>query len=108
MEKKDRQIERTLLNIIINDKLNNELSSYFNSIAIDQHVTDTRRFTNSFNETHLLNNYPMYFKHLMPFDGQGENRIILGVRATKQNRIKINIFNRLDGFRFTIPIDTST
>lgn len=67
----DMAISTGYLNNITNDKLINEVSSYFNSINLEQHVTDTKRFINAFNEAQLMNNYPMFSKHVMPLDGQG-------------------------------------
>ena len=59
------------LNHITNDSLTNELSRYFSDIKIELNVTDTKRYINSFIESHIMNNYPMFSKHVMPIDGQG-------------------------------------
>lgn len=59
------------LNNITNDSLVNELSKYFNDIGLEQHVTDTKRFTNAFNETYLMNKYLLFSKYVRPLDGQG-------------------------------------
>ena len=59
------------LNNITSDSLVNELSNYFNNIALEQHVTETKRFTNAYNDNYLLKNYHAFSKYVVPFDGQG-------------------------------------
>lgn len=59
------------LNNITNDILVNDLSRYFNDIGLEQHVSDTKRFTNAFNENHLIKTYQLFSKHVMPLDGMG-------------------------------------
>jgi len=59
------------LNNITNDSLTNELSNYFNNIGLEQHVTETKRFTNAYNENNLINNYNMFSKNVLALDGQG-------------------------------------
>ena len=59
------------LNNITNDSLTNDLSNYFNNIGLEQHVTETKRFINAYNENNLINNYNMFSKNVMALDGHG-------------------------------------
>ena len=59
------------LNNITSDSLVNELSDYFNNIGLEQHVTETKRFINAYNDNNLMKNYHMFSKHVMALDGQG-------------------------------------
>lgn len=59
------------LNNITNDSLTNDLSNYFNNIGLEQHVTETKRFINAYNENNLINNYNMFSKNVVALDGQG-------------------------------------
>ena len=45
------------LNYITNDSLLNLLTFYFSDITLDQHVTDTKRFTNQFVELVLMKKF---------------------------------------------------
>ena len=59
------------LNNITDDALVKELSNYFNNIGLEQHVTETKRFINAYNENYLINNYPMFSYQVKALDGQG-------------------------------------
>lgn len=59
------------LNNITSDKLLTELSNYFTSISLEQHVTDTKRFINAFTESYLIGNYALFSKHVQALDGKG-------------------------------------
>ena len=59
------------LNNITSDSLVNELSDYFNNIGLEQHVTETKRFINAYNDNNLMKNYHMFSKHVMALNGQG-------------------------------------
>jgi len=72
----DIAVSTGYLNNITNDSLTNELSRYFNDISLEQHLTDTKRFSNAFNENHLMNNYPMFSKNVMPHNGQGGKYVL--------------------------------
>jgi len=59
------------LNNITNDSLIDELSKYFNNIGLEQHVTETKRFINAYNDNYLMKNYPMFSNKVIALDGQG-------------------------------------
>ncbi|MFH4968144.1 DUF6090 family protein [Gaetbulibacter sp. M240] len=59
------------LNNITNDRLNKELSNYYANIGLEQHVTETKRFINAFNDTYLINKYRIFNNLVMALDGQG-------------------------------------
>jgi hypothetical protein len=48
-----------------------ELSKYFNNIGLEQHVTETKRFINAYNDNYLMKNYPMFSNKVIALDGQG-------------------------------------
>ncbi|WP_052184223.1 DUF6090 family protein [Psychroserpens sp. Hel_I_66] len=56
------------LNNITNDSLTKDLSNYFNNIGLEQHVTETKRFINAYNENNLINNYNMFSKNVVALD----------------------------------------
>jgi len=56
------------LNNITNDSLTKDLSNYFNNTGLEQHVTETKRFINAYNENNLINNYNMFSKNVVALD----------------------------------------
>ncbi|WP_053990571.1 DUF6090 family protein [Mangrovimonas sp. TPBH4] len=58
---------------ITNHELMTDISSYYNDIGLEQHISDTKRFTNAFIELHLLPKYRLSSKHVNVLDGQGGN-----------------------------------
>jgi len=56
---------------ISDEQLIADLSSYFENIQLEQHLTETKRFTNAYMENNLLKVYPMYSSQSVALDGQG-------------------------------------
>jgi len=109
----DIAVSTGYLNNITSDGLVNELSNYFNSIHLEQHVTETKRFINAYNENSLIANYPMFSKHVMALDGQGgkyaleryrnDNRPVLQLQDIRGDMSLENYLNELS-IRLTIGI----
>tara|TARA_R110000744_G_scaffold380117_1_gene499843 strand:+ start:1751 stop:2536 length:786 start_codon:yes stop_codon:yes gene_type:complete len=93
------------LNNITNDSLTKDLSNYFNNIGLEQHVTETKRFINAYNENNLINNYNIFSKNVMALDGQGgqyaltrynnDNRPILQPQDIRDDISLENYLNQL-------------
>ena len=60
---------------ITNDSLVSDLSVYFCDDKLEQHVTETKRYTNSFVENNLVRQYPLFSKYVKLLDGQGETYV---------------------------------
>lgn len=58
---------------ITNDGLISDLSVYFCDDKLEQHVRETKRYTNSFVENNLVGQYPLYSKYVELLDGQGKS-----------------------------------
>ncbi len=58
---------------ITNDSLISDLSVYFCDNKLEQHVTETKRYTNSYVENNLVREYPLYSRHIEVLDGQGQS-----------------------------------
>jgi len=101
------------LNKITSESLVNELSNYFNNIALEQHIIDTKRFINVHNENYLLKKYRMFSQYVEALDGQGgtyalerynqDNRPILQPRDIRGDVSLENYLNNLS-IRLTIGI----
>jgi hypothetical protein len=72
------------LNNITNNSLTNDLSNYYNNIGLEQHVTETKRFINAYNENNLIKNYNLFSKNVTALDGQGGQYAL--TRYNKDNR----------------------
>lgn len=93
------------LNNITNDSLTKDLSNYFNNIGLEQHVTETKRFINAYNENNLINNYRIYSKKVLALDGQGgqyaltrynnDNRPIIQPQDIRDDKSLENYLNQL-------------
>lgn len=59
------------LSLIQNDGLIKFITKYYSDITLDQHVTETKRFTNYFTESVLMKKYPIFSKHIMVLNGIG-------------------------------------
>lgn len=66
------------LNIINNDSLIKNIAKYYSDITLDQHVTETKRFTNSFTESVLMKKYRIFSKHIRMLDGLGGAYLLEG------------------------------
>jgi len=58
---------------ITSDSLVSDLSAYFSDTQLEQHVTETKRYTNAFVENHLAKKYPLFSKYVKANDGQGNS-----------------------------------
>jgi len=58
---------------ITSDSLVSDLSAYFSDTQLEQHVTETKRFTNVYVEDHLARQYPLFSKYVKANDGQGNS-----------------------------------
>ena len=93
------------LNNITSDSLTKDLSNYFNNIGLEQHVTETKRFINAYNENNLINNYNIFSKNVVALDGQGgqyaltrynnDNRPILQPQDIRDDISLENYLNQL-------------
>lgn len=61
------------LSKITDDSLAQDLSVYFCDDKLEQHVTETKRYTNSYVESNLVHQYPLYSKYVKLLDGQGKS-----------------------------------
>jgi len=99
------------LNNILSDNLVNELSNYYNNNFLDNHVTDTERFINIYNENNLMQKYPMFSKSVMVNEGDGgkyameryrnDNRPILQLHDIRGD---ISLENYLNGLSMRLKI----
>ena len=67
----DLAVNTGYMNNITNENLAREVSRYYNNMGLEQHVLETKRFTNAYNENYLINKYPMFSNKVMALDGQG-------------------------------------
>jgi len=67
----DLAINTGYMNNITNNNLVKDVSSYYNNIGLEQHVTETKRFINAFSENYLIKKYPIFSNRVMALDGQG-------------------------------------
>lgn len=56
------------LDKLTSDSLLANLSMYFESIQLEQHLNDTKRFTNSYMENNLYKKYLVFSKSISAFD----------------------------------------
>ena len=59
------------LNIISNDSLIKLIAKYYSDITLNQHVTETKRFTNSFAESVIMKKYRIFSNKIAVLDGLG-------------------------------------
>ena len=59
------------LNIISNDSLLKLIAKYYSDITLNQHVTETKRFTNSFAESVIMKKYRIFSNKIAVLDGLG-------------------------------------
>jgi predicted transcriptional regulator len=59
------------LNIFTNDSLVEQLAKYYSDNTLDQHVTDTKRYTNSIEESVFEKKYMLNSWNTVIFDGAG-------------------------------------
>ncbi len=87
------------LNIIPNDSLEEQLAKYYSDITLTQHVTDTKRYTNSINESVFEKKYILFSGNINLFDGNGRSYQLEWYKDDKRNLF------RIDKFRHDIEVE---
>ena len=82
------------LHLIGDNTLTYSLDAYFSGIILDQHVTETKRFTNNFVESVLMKKYRVFYRNSIAMDGMGAN---LPLEAYRHDSRPMML--PIDGFR---------
>ncbi|MCA6075053.1 DUF6090 family protein [Fulvivirga sedimenti] len=82
------------INFIRNDSLVDLISKYYSDITLDQHVTETKRFTNSFSESVLMKRYRIFNKNTYALDGLDGSYLLPGYENDNRFQFSAEAFRR--------------
>ena len=82
------------INLIQNVSLVDDISKYYTNITLDQHITETKRFTNSFSESVLMKRYRIFNKNINALDGLDGSYLLPGYDYDSRFHFSADAFRR--------------